>query len=143
MARHARLAGLVAALALLATANGCSSAPSPREQVRGYFTALNAAAAKGPAAQSAYLRRTQHPQFTSRYCANGDLTYTERPTLSTLRGDKNWAPPGGSHPAGKVYSVAVLFSAHRAGNPVATQISLARVVLWHGKVYGFSPCTQS
>lgn len=121
---------------------GCGGHEPPRQRIDAYFGSLNAAAARGPAAQTAFLRRTQHPQFTDRFCSMRGRTFTEEPTRSTVRRDPDWAPERATSPSGTVYAVAVFLRAKRHGAVSDTQISLARVVDLDGHIYGFSPCAQ-
>lgn len=137
------MAALVSLLAACPVLAGCGGHEPPRQRIGAYFAELNAAADRGPAAQTAYLRRTQHPQFTDRFCSTSGRTLTERPTLSTLRRDPGWRPERAARPSGTVYAVAVLLRAERGGAVSDTQISLARVVDLHGRIYGFSPCARS
>ncbi|MBC6446658.1 hypothetical protein [Actinokineospora xionganensis] len=142
-------------LLVVATASGCSttvvgralpaggeSAPEvERELIGQYFTDFNEAADEGPQAQRAYLRRTQHPDFTDRTCDLGDLVLTVEPALSTLRADAKWKPEDASkRPRGSVYVVGVSVRIRRDNATLAEQIGSQRIVVLDGRAYGFAPC---
>lgn len=105
-----------------------------------YYNELNNAGKEGPDAQRDFLRRTQHPDFTDRFCDLGELTLKIEPAMSTFRFDLGWIPEGARHPRGTIYVVGVEISIRRAGAIVAEQIGSQRVVVLDGKAYGFAPC---
>ena len=119
-------------------ANG--SIDQDRKLVTDYFTELNNAGKDGPATQRDFLRRTQHPDFTDRFCDLGELTLKIEPAMSTFRFDLGWTPEGARHPRGTIYVLGVAISIRRGGAMVAEQIGSQRVVVLDGKAYGFTPC---
>ncbi|UVS82452.1 hypothetical protein [Actinokineospora sp. UTMC 2448] len=141
----------LAVLAAFAAA-GCSTAvagqPVPAaggdeddDRVLAYFAALNDAGEEGPGSQSDFLRRTQHPDFTDRFCDLDDLVLRMVPVESTLRPDPEWKPEKSAKaPRGEVYVVAVTVTIRRDSTTLGEQIGSQRVVLLDGEAYGFSPC---
>lgn len=119
-------------------ANG--STEQDKKLVADYFTELNNAGKEGPTTQRDFLRRTQHPDFTDRFCDLGDLTLKIEPAMSTFRFDLDWTPEGASHPRGLIYVLGVSISIRRSGALLAEQIGSQRVVVLDGKAYGFTPC---
>ncbi|MQA07775.1 MAG: hypothetical protein GEU98_04315 [Pseudonocardiaceae bacterium] len=120
-----------------------SAAPfgtADRGIIREYFDQLNAAGKRGPEAQSAFLHRTQHPDYADRVCDFAGLTLDTFPAMSTLRADPDWTPEGGKPPRGVVYVVAVSLTIRQNGAGIGDQIGSERVVVLDGKVYGFAPC---
>nr|WP_042177608.1 hypothetical protein [Kibdelosporangium sp. MJ126-NF4]CEL12710.1 hypothetical protein [Kibdelosporangium sp. MJ126-NF4]CTQ93574.1 hypothetical protein [Kibdelosporangium sp. MJ126-NF4] len=113
-----------------------------RALISGYFSAFDAAAQQGSAAQQDFLRRTQHPDFTDRICELPGVTITVEPTLSTLRPDTKWTPEGSQRPRGEVYVVAVSLTVAKDGQVVGDQIGSERIVVLDGVVYGFMPCLR-
>jgi hypothetical protein len=111
-----------------------------KKLVADYFTELNSAGKDGPTTQRDFLRRTQHPDFTDRFCDLGELTLTIEPAMSTFRFDLGWSPEGGTHPRGSIYVLGVSISIKRGGALLAEQIGSQRVVVLDGKTYGFTPC---
>lgn len=111
-----------------------------KQLVADYFTELNSAGKDGPATQRDFLRRTQHPDFTDRFCDLGDLTLKIDPAMSTFRFDLGWSPEGGTHPRGDIYVLGVSIAIRRGGALLAEQIGSERVVVLDGKAYGFTPC---
>jgi hypothetical protein len=113
-----------------------------KAMVTGYFKSLNDSGEQGAEAQLGFLRRTQHPDFGDRICDLGGLILTARPSMSTLRPDRTWAPEAGERPRGDVYVIAVSLSVRRAGQVVGEQIGSDRVAVLNGSVYGFMPCPR-
>lgn len=111
-----------------------------KKLVEDYFTELNSAGKDGPTTQRDFLRRTQHPDFTDRFCDLGELTLKIEPAMSTFRFDLGWSPEGGTHPRGSIYVLGVSISIRRGGALLAEQIGSERVVVLDGKAYGFTPC---
>lgn len=145
--------GVAAAVcALVLTACGAQVAGTPRplrvtdverELVAGYFTDLNDAGAQGGTEQRDLLRDTQHPDFVDEECELPAGTIRVQPTMSTLRLDPTWTPPGeDEHPRGVVLVVAVTLTVLQDGTEVGSQIGSQHVVLLNGKVYGFAPCVN-
>src|SRR5256885_13277604 len=99
-----------------------SAADGDRRLVADYFTELNNAGKDGPATQRDFLRRTQHPDFTDRFCDLGELTLKIEPAMSTFRFDLGWSPEGGTHPRGSIYVLGVSISIRRGGALLAEQI---------------------
>lgn len=145
-----RLRGaLLAACALLLV--GCGSAVPgtarplrvtdvERQLVEGYFADLNEAGGQGMAEQRELLRDTQHPDFREE-CELPAGTLRVEPTMSTLRLDADWTPPGeDEHPRGVVLVVAVTVTLLQDGAELGSQIGSQHVVLLNGKAYGFAPC---
>ncbi|MBM7770682.1 hypothetical protein JOD54_000886 [Actinokineospora baliensis] len=142
---------LPGALLVLLAAAGCATAiqgtPVPaaeaapnRDLVNRYFTDLNEAGKEGYSAQRDFLRRTQHPDFTSD-CDLGGLTLRIEPALSTLRADPKWKPEKSTkRPRGDIYVVGVSVRIRRDSATLAEQIGSQRVVVLDGKAYGFTPC---
>ena len=117
-----------------------ASTEQDKKLVADYFTELNSAGKDGPATQRDFLRRTQHPDFTDRFCDLGELTLKIDPAMSTFRFDLGWTPEGGTHPRGSIYVLGVSISIRRGGALLAEQIGSQRVVVLDGKAYGFTPC---
>lgn len=144
---------LVAVLAAVAAAGCSTSVPGePVAQSRGtgadlvldYFSALNDAGAEGAASQADFLRRTQHPDFTDRFCDLDDLVLRMAPVASTLRPDPEWKPEKAARsPRGDTYVIAVTVTIRRENTTLGEQIGSQRVVLLDGKAYGFTPCPAS
>ncbi|RKT49380.1 hypothetical protein C8E97_6760 [Saccharothrix australiensis] len=110
-----------------------------RELVTSYFTALNEAGAQGVAEQRELLAETQHPDFRDAGCEPPGGTIRVEPTLSTLRLDPSWTPPGeDEHPRGVVLVIAVTLTVVRDGAEVGSQIGSQHIVLLNGKAYGFA-----
>jgi hypothetical protein len=136
------------AVGLLAlTLSACSTvagtpSPSPDHTlVTGYFTQLDAAAQQGVQAEQRFLAATQVREFTDRLCDLGGVTISATPTLSTLRPDPGWTPPGSDkHVAGTIYVVAVTLSIRQGTAVVGNQIGSQRVVIAGGEAYSFAPC---
>jgi hypothetical protein len=116
------------------------STDQDKQLVINYFTELNTAGKDGPATQRDFLRRTQHPDFTDRFCDLGELTLKIEPAMSTFRFDLGWTPEGTRHPRGTIYVLGVAISIRRGGALLAEQIGSQRVVVLDGKAYGFTPC---
>ncbi|MGW5051018.1 hypothetical protein [Actinokineospora sp. NPDC004072] len=142
-----RLAVLAAVLACgCSTAIGGEAVPATGgdaagDRVLAYFTALNAAGEDGPGEQADFLRRTQHPDFTDRFCDLDDLVVRMTPVASTLRPDPEWKPEKSVEvPRGEVYVIAVTVTIRRDSTTLGEQIGSQRVVLLDGEAYGFSPC---
>jgi hypothetical protein len=119
-------------------ANG--SKEQDRKLVADYFAELNTAGKDGPTTQRDFLRRTQHPDFTDRFCDLGELTLKIEPAMSTFRFDLDWTPEGARHPRGTIYVMGVEISIRRGGALLGEQIGSQRVVVLDGKAYGFTPC---
>ena len=117
-----------------------ASSEQDKKLVADYFTELNNAGKDGPTTQRDFLRRTQHPDFTDRFCDLGELTLKIEPAMSTFRFDLGWTPEGGAHPRGTIYVLGVAISIRRGGALLAEQIGSERVVVLDGKAYGFTPC---
>ncbi|MFI9007003.1 hypothetical protein ACIGNX_07205 [Actinosynnema sp. NPDC053489] len=144
----------VAALACALALAGCGSAVTgdarplrvtdvERELVSGYFADLNEAGGQGPDEQHELLQDTQHPDFRDQDCRLPAGTIEVQPTLSTLRLDPAWTPPGADeHPRGVVLVVAVTLTVVQEGSQVGSQIGSQHVVLLNGKAYGFAPCVN-
>lgn len=112
-----------------------------RGQVAGYFTRLNEAGGKGNSEQRKLLQETQHPDFRSQFCELRAGTLRMEPTMTTLRTDPTWEPPGGrTHPRGVVYVVAATVTLLEDSSPVGVQIGSLHVVVIDGEPYGFAPC---
>ncbi|MFE2755621.1 hypothetical protein ACFXGA_26820 [Actinosynnema sp. NPDC059335] len=114
-----------------------------RELVTGYFADLNEAGSQGTSEQHELLGETQHPDFRDDGCQLPSGTIRVQPTMSTLRLDPAWAPPGrDEHPRGVVLVVAVTLTVVQEGAEIGSQIGSQHVVLLNGKVYGFAPCVN-
>ncbi|WP_367134421.1 hypothetical protein [Saccharothrix sp. HUAS TT1] len=114
-----------------------------RELVTGYFNDLNEAGGQGTAEQRELLQDTQHPDFRDEDCELPSGTIEVQPTMSTLRLDPAWEPPGADeHPRGVVLVVAVTLTVVQEGAEVGSQIGSQHVVLLNGKAYGFAPCVN-
>ncbi|MFE9744595.1 hypothetical protein ACFYOT_06795 [Saccharothrix saharensis] len=114
-----------------------------RELVSGYFADLNEAGGQGTAEQRELLGATQHPDFRDEDCELPAGTIKVQPTMSTLRLDPAWTPPGeDEHPRGVVLVVAVTLTVVQEGTEVGSQIGSQHVVLLNGKAYGFAPCVN-
>jgi hypothetical protein len=114
-----------------------------RELVTGYFADLNEAGGQGSTQQRDLLRDTQHPDFRDEDCELPTGTIRVQPTMSTLRLDPQWAPPGeDEHPRGVVLVVAVTLTLVQEGAEIGSQIGSQHVVLLNGKAYGFAPCAN-
>jgi len=137
--------GRLIALAALAL-TGCTVAgqaqPSPDPGlVADYFHDLDTAAAQGVQQEQDFLKATQVPAFADRVCSLNGVTITATPTLSTLRADPGWTPPGSDKRlSGQVYVVAVTLTIRQGNSVVGTQIGSQRVVVDGGRTYGFAPC---
>ncbi|GAA4442262.1 hypothetical protein GCM10023148_49430 [Actinokineospora soli] len=136
---------------LAAAAAGCSTtvAGTPvaaggdadTDLVLAYFTALNDAGEQGADSQADFLRRTQHPDFTDRFCDLDDLVVRMAPVASTLRPDPDWKPEKSADaPRGDTYVIAVTVTIRRGTATLGEQIGSQRVVLLGGEAYGFTPC---
>ncbi|MFC0544956.1 hypothetical protein [Kutzneria chonburiensis] len=140
---RAVLAGVaLAALAL----SGCSvdgqaqASPDPA-LVTAYFHDLDNAANQGVQQEQSFLTATQVPAFADRVCSLNGVTITADPTLSTLRAEPGWTPPGSDKAlSGRVYVVAVTLTVRKGNAVVGTQIGSQRVVVDGGKTYSFAPC---
>ncbi|MFD1150197.1 hypothetical protein [Saccharothrix hoggarensis] len=114
-----------------------------RELVSGYFADLNEAGGQGTSEQRELLTDTQHPDFRDGDCELPSGTIEVHPTMSTLRLDPTWTPPGeDEHPRGVVLVVAVTLTVVQEGTAVGQQIGSQHVVLLNGKAYGFAPCVN-
>ncbi|ONI82407.1 hypothetical protein ALI22I_40640 [Saccharothrix sp. ALI-22-I] len=114
-----------------------------RELVTGYFADLNEAGGQGADEQRDLLKDTQHPDFRDEDCQLPTGTIKVQPTMSTLRLDPEWTPPGtDEHPRGVVLVVAVTLTVVQEGSEVGSQIGSQHVVLLNGKAYGFAPCVN-
>jgi hypothetical protein len=114
-----------------------------RELVTGYFADLNEAGGEGASEQHDLLDQTQHPDFRDDDCELPAGTVQVQPTMSTLRLDPSWAPPGQDrHPRGVVLVVAVTVTVMQEGAEIGSQIGSQHVVLLNGKAYGFAPCVN-
>lgn len=114
-----------------------------RDLVAGYFADLNEAGGQGASEQRDLLDDTQHPDFRDDGCQLPAGTIKVQPTLSTLRLDPAWTPPGeDEHPRGVVLVVAVTLTVVQDGSEVGSQIGSQHVVLLNGKAYGFAPCVN-
>ncbi|WP_307869017.1 hypothetical protein [Umezawaea beigongshangensis] len=112
-----------------------------RTRVGEYFDRLNEAGAAGPGPQRELLARTQHPDHREHACTLGEATLRMTPTMSTLRGDADWVPPGErGHPRGVVLAVAVTVTVVRDSQELGSQIGTVHVVVLDGTAYGFAPC---
>jgi hypothetical protein len=137
-------AGATALAALALT--GCSVAgqaqPSPDPGlVTAYFHDLDSAAAQGVPQEQSFLKATQVPAFADRVCGLNGVTITAEPTLSTLRAEPGWRPPGSDKGlSGRVYVVAVTLTVRQGNAVVGTQIGSQRVVVDGGRAYSFAPC---
>jgi hypothetical protein len=138
-----------AVLVMVALAAGCSTAVAgnpiaaqlgDEPLISGYFSEFGASAEQGAAAQNAFLRKTQHPDYTDRLCDLQGAVIKVDPTMSTLRLDPEWSPEAGRKPRGKVYVVAVSLRVVRDGTVLGDQIGSERIVVLDGAVYGFMPC---
>ena len=144
----------VTALACALLLAGCGSAIAgvarplrvtdvERELVSGYFADLNEAGGQGASEQRDLLKDTQHPDFRDEDCRPPAGTIRVQPTLTTLRLDPAWTPPGADeHPRGVVLVVAVTLTVVQEGSEVGSQIGSQHVVLLNGKAYGFAPCVN-
>jgi hypothetical protein len=144
----------VTALACALLLAGCGSAITgvarplqvtdvERELVSGYFADLNEAGGQGTTEQRDLLKDTQHPDFRDEDCQLPSGTIKVQPTMSTLRLDPAWAPPGeDEHPRGVVLVVAVTLTVVQEGSEIGSQIGSQHVVLLNGKAYGFAPCVN-
>ncbi|WP_033436965.1 hypothetical protein [Saccharothrix sp. NRRL B-16314] len=144
----------VTAMACALTLVGCTSAVTgtarplkvtdvERELVTGYFADLNEAGGQGSSEQRDLLKDTQHPDFRDESCELPTGTIKVQPTMSTLRLDPQWAPPGeDEHPRGVVLVVAVTLTVVQEGTEIGSQIGSQHVVLLNGKAYGFAPCVN-
>ncbi|QQQ76167.1 hypothetical protein IOD16_34910 [Saccharothrix sp. 6-C] len=151
MADVARAATALACALLLA---GCGSTVTgvarplqvtdvERELVSGYFADLNEAGGQGTSEQRDLLKDTQHPDFHDEDCRLPSGTIRVQPTMSTLRLDPAWTPPGeDEHPRGVVLVVAVTLTVVQEGSEIGSQIGSQHVVLLNGKAYGFAPCVN-
>lgn len=133
---------VLTALALTGCSVGGTASPSPNPAlVSGYFNDLDSAAAQGEQQEQKFLTATQVPAFADRVCDLNGVTITATPTLSTLRTDPGWSPPGSDKRlTGEVYVVAVTLTIHQGNSVVGTQIGSQRVVIEGGKAYSFAPC---
>ncbi|MEV0676673.1 hypothetical protein AB0I60_09135 [Actinosynnema sp. NPDC050436] len=123
------------------TARALQITDTERTLVTSYFTALNDAGAQGVKQQRDLLADTQHPDFRDGDCTLPDGTIEVRPTMSTLRLDPDWIPPGeDEHPRGVVVVVAVMLTVAQDGVEIGNQIGSQHLVLLNGKTYGFAPC---
>jgi len=122
------------------TPTASASTENDKKLVTDYFAELNKAGKEGPTTQRDFLRRTQHPDFTDRFCDLGELTLKIEPAMSTFRFDLDWTPEGSQHPRGLTYVLGVSVSIRRGGALLAEQIGSERVVVLDGKAYGFAPC---
>ncbi len=114
-----------------------------RELVSSYFTALNEAGGQGVAKQHELLADTQHPDYRDGDCKLPAGTIKVQPTMSTLRLDPDWTPPGeDKHPRGVVLVLAVTLTVVQDGTEVGSQIGSQHIVLLNGKAYGFAPCAN-
>lgn len=135
---------LIAFAALILT--GCTVAgtarPSPDPGlVAAYFNDLDSAAAQGEQQEQKFLTATQVPAFADRVCDLNGVTITVAPTLSTLRANPGWSPPGSDKRlSGQVYVVAVTLTIRQGNSVVGTQIGSQRVVIDGGRAYSFAPC---
>lgn len=111
-----------------------------RQLVVDYYAELNNAGKDGPSSQRDFLRRTQHPDFTDRFCDLGELTLKIEPAMSTFRFDLGWTPESNRQPRGTIYVLGVAISIRRGGALLGEQIGSQRVVVLDGKAYGFTPC---
>ncbi|MCE6995787.1 hypothetical protein LZG04_13385 [Saccharothrix sp. S26] len=148
------LARAATALACALVLAGCGSATSgvarplrvtdvERELVSGYFADLNEAGGQGTSEQRDLLKDTQHPDFRDEDCQLPSGTIRVQPTMSTLRLDPAWTPPGTEeHPRGVVLVVAVTLTVVQEGSEIGSQIGSQHVVLLNGKAYGFAPCVN-
>lgn len=117
--------------------------PADARLVADYFAANNAAAAAGSAAEQDFLRRTQHPDFPNSACELDGMALRIEPTMSTLRLDPAWTPPGSADPPrGRVYFVAVAVTAKRDGATVGNQIGYQHVVTIGQQAFAFAPCAN-
>ncbi|MBB5806431.1 hypothetical protein F4560_006199 [Saccharothrix ecbatanensis] len=144
----------VTAMACVLTLAGCTSTITgtarplrvtdvERELVTGYFADLNEAGGQGTSEQRDLLKDTQHPDFRDEDCELPAGTIKVQPTMSTLRLDPQWAPPGeDEHPRGVVLVVAVTLTVVQEGTEIGSQIGSQHVVLLNGKAYGFAPCVN-
>ena len=141
---------LVCALLLVGCGSAITGTARPlrvtdveRELVSGYFADLNEAGAQGTSEQRDLLKDTQHPDFRDEDCQLPSGTIKVQPTMSTLRLDPTWTPPGeDEHPRGVVLVVAVTLTVVQEGAEVGSQIGSQHVVLLNGKAYGFAPCVN-
>ncbi len=137
------LAGCSTQVAGRAVPATSSSPGDDRGLVERYFDELNASGDDGARTQRAFLRRTQHPDYSDRLCDLGDLILHIEPAMSTFRADPDWVPPdsrSGDRPRGTVYVLGVSVSIRQQGALLGEQIGSERVVVLDGKAYGFSPC---
>jgi hypothetical protein len=132
----------VAALALTGCSVAGTAEPSPDPGlVSAYFNDLDTAAAQGEPQEQKFLAATQVPAFADRVCDLNGVTITITPTLSTLRADPGWSPPGSDKRlSGQVYVVAVTLTIHQGNSVVGAQIGSQRVVIDGGRAYSFAPC---
>jgi hypothetical protein len=127
--------------AITGTARPLQVTDVERELVSGYFADLNEAGGQGTTEQRDLLKDTQHPDFPDEDCRLPSGTIKVQPTMSTLRLDPTWAPPGeDEHPRGVVLVVAVTLTVVQEGS--GSQIGSQHVVLLNGKAYGFAPCVN-
>ncbi|NUT46724.1 MAG: hypothetical protein HOV94_05300 [Saccharothrix sp.] len=138
------------ALALTGCGSAITGAAHPlkvtdveRDLVSGYFADLNEAGGQGVSQQRDLLTDTQHPDFRDEDCQLPTGTIRVHPTMSTLRLDPAWSPPGeDEHPRGVVLVVAVTLTVVQEGAEIGSQIGSQHVVLLNGKAYGFAPCVN-
>lgn len=129
--------------AITGTARPLKVTDVERELVTGYFADLNEAGVQGASEQRDLLEDTQHPDFRDESCELPAGTIKVQPTMSTLRLDPQWAPPGeDEHPRGVVLVVAVTLTVVQEGTEIGSQIGSQHVVLLNGKAYGFAPCVN-
>jgi hypothetical protein len=138
----------VAALLLAGCSTVSSTVPPPRAEtdtdlLNRYFVAFNQAADQGSNAQFAFLRSTQHPDFTDRICELDGLTVDIYPAMSSARPDPDWAPEGASSARGTVYVVGVSLTVRRNGTLIGEQIGSQRVAILDRRAYGFAPCLNA
>lgn len=141
--------GLVTGITLAACSTATPAQPpggiSPADTrlVADYFARNNAAAAVSSTAEQDFLRQTQHPDFPDSACELDGMALTIEPTMSTVRLDPGWSPPGSTaHPRGQVYFVAVAVTARRDGATVGNQIGYQHIVTIGQRAYGFAPCAN-
>ena len=130
-----------AVLGVLLVLCGCGApedAP-PRDAVQRYFAENNAAARRGPAAQRAFLARTQHPDFADQLCDLNGSTVQLDPALSTLRPDPDFTPDG-TPVRGEVWVVGVEVTVRQGGQITGHQVGSQHLVLLDEQVRGFAPC---
>ena len=125
----------------------CACSPAPRESeaqrlIRQYFEENNAAARQGTQAQQVFLRRTQHPDYTSQTCELAGVTVDLDPAMPTLRPDPAFSPSG-APPRGQVWVIAVEVTVRHNDVVVGKQIGSQHVVVLDGRTYGFAPCPST